>query len=83
MMGFYHLPDSYLTNYVNRVQQADLTQVNTSYNTLVDPNKFLIVTVGNANANPKPKLTNKVKKTAEKTTSQTTHTSANIPSIKK
>lgn len=83
MMGFYHLPDSYLTNYVNRVQQADLTQVNTSYNTLIDPSKFLIVTVGNANANPKPKLTNKVKKTAEKTTSQTTHTSANIPSIKK
>ena len=48
MMGFYQLPDSYLTEYVTRVQRADLHAVNQSYKDLIDPNKFLIVTVGNA-----------------------------------
>jgi len=48
MMGFYQLPDSYLTDYVTRVQRADLHAVNQSYKDLIDPNKFLIVTVGNA-----------------------------------
>ncbi len=51
MMGFYQLPDSYLTEYVTRVQRADLTAVNQSYKDLIDPNKFLIVTVGNATPN--------------------------------
>ena len=51
MMGFYQLPDSYLTDYVTRVQRADLTAVNQSYKDLIDPNKFLIVTVGNAKPN--------------------------------
>ena len=51
MMGFYQLPDSYLTEYVTRVQRADLHAVNQSYKDLIDPNKFLIVTVGNATPN--------------------------------
>ncbi|MFW2176302.1 MULTISPECIES: M16 family metallopeptidase [unclassified Moraxella] len=46
MMGFYGLPDSYLSDYVNRVKQADLNQVNHAYATLIDPNRFVIVTVG-------------------------------------
>jgi zinc protease len=37
-----------LTDYVTRVQRADLNAVNQSYKDLIDPNKFLIVTVGNA-----------------------------------
>lgn len=47
MMGFYQLPDSYLTDYIKRLQQADLHSVNQSYASLIDPAKFLIVTVGN------------------------------------
>lgn len=48
MMGFYQLPDSYLTEQVKRINQATLTDVNQSYKTLVDPSRFLIVTVGDA-----------------------------------
>lgn len=58
MMGFYRLPDRYLTDHVKRVQQADLTQVNASYRTLINPTNFLIVTVGNANMAPIPKPRN-------------------------
>lgn len=57
MMGFYRLPDTYLTDYVNRVQNADLNTVNQSYNSVIQPNKFLIVTVGNDNAKTYAKKT--------------------------
>lgn len=46
MMGFYQLPDSYLTDYVKRVKTADLAQVNQSFNRLIQPNQLIIVTVG-------------------------------------
>lgn len=46
MMGFYGLPDSYLTNYVNRISQASLQDVNQSFTKAVDTKKLLTVTVG-------------------------------------
>lgn len=46
IMGFYQLPDSYLTNTVARIEQADLASVNQSYRNLIESNKFLTVTVG-------------------------------------
>ena len=46
MMGFYQLPDSYLSDYVTRLQKADLDAVNQSYKQSINPNNFLIVTVG-------------------------------------
>lgn len=46
MMNFYHLPDSYLTEYLSRIQQASLTEVNQSYASHVQPDKLLTVTVG-------------------------------------
>lgn len=48
MMGFYHLPDSFLQNTVKRIEQANLASVNQSYRTLIQPDRFLTVTVGNA-----------------------------------
>lgn len=52
MMGFYRLPDSYLSEYVTRIQHATLHTVNQSYRQLINPNNFLIVTVGKS---PDPK----------------------------
>lgn len=45
-MGFYGLPDNYLSNYIERIQQTDLEKANQSYRQMVNPDKFLIVTVG-------------------------------------
>ncbi|WP_019520533.1 M16 family metallopeptidase [Faucicola boevrei] len=47
MMGFYGLPDSYLSEYHQRIDNATLNDVNKSYRELVKPDNFLIVTVGN------------------------------------
>lgn len=46
MMGFYGLPDSYLTEYVNRIHQANLTDVNQSFAKALDTKRLLTVTVG-------------------------------------
>lgn len=46
MLNFYQLPDSYLTHYIQRIQQTNLDEVNKSYRQQIDPSKFLIVTVG-------------------------------------
>ncbi|WP_395144846.1 M16 family metallopeptidase [Moraxella atlantae] len=46
MMGFYGLKDDYLTNYVTRVQRANRDTVSQRYRMLIDPQRLLIVTVG-------------------------------------
>ena len=46
MMNFYQLPDSYLSDYLTRVDQVDLAGVNTALREKINPDKFLIVTVG-------------------------------------
>ena len=49
MMNFYQLPNSYLTNYVNRIEQVKLSEVNQTLRDTLKPNNFLIVTVGEVN----------------------------------
>lgn len=46
MMGFYDLPDSYLSGYLNRIDQTNTRSVNQALTQTIDPSKFLIVTVG-------------------------------------
>ncbi|MCG3882348.1 pitrilysin family protein [Psychrobacter sp. Ps3] len=46
MMNFYHLPDSYLKDYVSRIDSVKLAEVNETLRSTLDTNKFLIVTVG-------------------------------------
>ena len=46
MMNFYQLPDNYLTDYMNRIDKVNLTDVNQTLNDTLNPDKFLIVTVG-------------------------------------
>ncbi len=68
-MNFYQLPDSYLSEYNQRIQQATLDEVNQSYRQLVQPNKFLIVTVGKTQTTKQPTAT--VKKEAKKAQKKT------------
>ena len=49
MMNFYQLPTSYLTNYVNRIEQVKLSEVNQTLRDTLKPEDFLIVTVGEVN----------------------------------
>ncbi|WP_230658939.1 M16 family metallopeptidase [Psychrobacter sp. I-STPA10] len=46
MMNFYQLPDSYLSNYTQRIDTANTETINTALNTTLTPDEFLIVTVG-------------------------------------
>ena len=46
MMNFYQLPDSYLTDYLSRLDKVDLQSVNASLRQKINPDKFVIVTVG-------------------------------------
>ena len=46
MMNFYQLQDNYLTNYVNRIDQVKLSEVNQTMRDTLKPDDFLIVTVG-------------------------------------
>ena len=46
MMNFYQLPDNYLTDYMNRIDKVTLADVNQTLKATLEPNKFLIVTVG-------------------------------------
>ncbi|MEC5210837.1 zinc protease [Psychrobacter sp. PL15] len=46
MMNFYQLPDSYLTDYVNRIDRVQLAGVNQTMRDTLKPDNFLIVTVG-------------------------------------
>lgn len=49
MMNFYQLPDSYLADYVSRIDQVQLSGVNQTMRDTLKPDKFLIVTVGQDN----------------------------------
>ena len=49
MMNFYQLPNSYLTDYVKRVDQVKLSEVNQTMRDTLKPDDFLIVTVGQEN----------------------------------
>lgn len=46
MMNFYQLPNDYLTDYVNRIDQVQLADVNKTMSDTLKPEDFLIVTVG-------------------------------------
>ena len=46
MMNFYQLPDNYLTDYVKRIDQVQLSEVNKTMRDTLKPDDFLIVTVG-------------------------------------
>ena len=46
MMNFYQLPSSYLADYTNRIDQVTLTGVNNTLRSTLQPDNFLIVTVG-------------------------------------
>lgn len=59
MMNFYQLPNSYLTNYVNRIEQVKLSEVNQTLRDTLKPDNFLIVTVGEVNPWDKKKAKKK------------------------
>lgn len=46
MMNFYQLPNSYLSDYVSRIEQVTLPAVNQTMRQTLQPEEFLIVTVG-------------------------------------
>ncbi|WP_435948966.1 M16 family metallopeptidase [Psychrobacter sp. DM8] len=46
MMNFYQLPNSYLSDYVSRIEQVSLPAVNQTLRDTLEPENFLIVTVG-------------------------------------
>lgn len=46
MMNFYQLPNSYLSDYVERIDQVTLSGVNQTMRRTLRPDDFLIVTVG-------------------------------------
>jgi len=46
VLNFNKLPDSYITDYINRVEGARIDQVNTALRDTLTPDKFIIVTVG-------------------------------------
>lgn len=49
MMNFYQLPDSYLSEYVTRIDTVKLNEVNKTLRDTLKPEDFLIVTVGQDN----------------------------------
>ena len=49
MMNFYQLPDDYLNNYIARIDRVQLPAVNQTLRDTLQPDTFLIVTVGENN----------------------------------
>ncbi|WP_227677721.1 M16 family metallopeptidase [Psychrobacter frigidicola] len=49
MMNFYQLPDSYLADYMSRIDNVNLASVNQTLRDTLQPDNFLIVTVGQDN----------------------------------
>ena len=49
MMNFYQLPDDYLNNYIARIDNVQLSAVNQTLRDTLQPDTFLIVTVGENN----------------------------------
>lgn len=45
-LGYNDLPDSHITDYLVRLDNATLSDVNTALNTYLRPNEFIIVTIG-------------------------------------
>ena len=43
------LPDSYITDYINRIENTDVKNVNKTLKETLTPDKFIIVTVGKPN----------------------------------
>lgn len=46
MMNFYQLPDSYLSDYIHRIEQVNLSGVNQTLKNTLKPDEFVIITVG-------------------------------------
>lgn len=63
MMSFYQLPDDYLNNYIARINSVQLSAVNQTLRDTLQPDTFLIVTVGEKdpwqNTTNTPKKANK------------------------
>lgn len=60
MMNFYKLPDNYLTDYMRRIDNVQLPAVNQTMRETLDPDRFLIVTVGAEDPKLKVSTENKV-----------------------
>jgi len=48
-INFNKLPDSYITDYINRIENTDVKNVNKTLKETLTPDKFIIVTVGKPN----------------------------------
>ncbi|WP_394213745.1 M16 family metallopeptidase [Psychrobacter piscatorii] len=62
MMNFYQLPNTYLADYVNRIDQVTLSGVNKTLRDTLTPDDFLIVTVGQDDPWKKTEATTKATK---------------------
>jgi zinc protease len=45
-MAFYHLPDSYLDTYVDKINAVTVDEIKRAFKQQVDPDKLLLITVG-------------------------------------
>lgn len=57
LLNFNNLPDSYVTKYIDRVEGAQLDEVNQVLKDTITPEHFIIVTVGQPNIDADSKLT--------------------------
>lgn len=46
-LAFYHLPDDYLETYVTKINAVQTKDIKSAFKALINPNQFLLVTVGN------------------------------------
>lgn len=46
VLNFHKLPDTYITNYIDRVESSNVNQANKALQETLTPDKFIIVTVG-------------------------------------
>lgn len=47
VLNFHKLPDSYITDYISRIENTNIENVNSALQDTLNPDKFIIVTVGN------------------------------------
>ena len=62
MMNFYQLPNNYLADYTNRIDQVTLSEVNQTMRDTLKPDNFLIVTVGQEDPWKEKKAAKKISK---------------------
>ena len=62
MMNFYQLPNNYLADYTNRIDQVTLSEVNQTMRDTLKPDNFLIVTVGQEDPWKEKKVVEKTSK---------------------